>query len=54
MTKVIILVVLFASVQSIFDIMDFGAIPHSDTIDSQFVNAKAIYEAIKAANSSTT
>ena len=35
-----------------FDIIQFGAVPHSDNVKDHFTNQKAIMEAIKAANES--
>lgn len=32
---------------------DFGAVPHSDTLEAQMVNADALFKAISAANSSS-
>ena len=37
---------------SAFDITDYGAVPHSDTVSAQFRNQKAILEAFRAANAS--
>jgi hypothetical protein len=38
---------------TIFDIEQFGAIPHSDELKAQFINQKAIMSAIKAASQSS-
>ena len=53
MNKPILLIATFLILTtSIFDITHFGAVPNSDTISDQFKNAKAILDAIKAANAS--
>jgi hypothetical protein len=55
MNKSILLVAtLLIFTTSIFDITHYGAVPNSDTITDQFKNAKAILDAIKAANASIT
>jgi hypothetical protein len=52
MLKIITLVTLLVLSSAVFDIMHFGAIPHSDTVPSQQTNARAILSAIIAANAS--
>lgn len=52
--KLLILSTLLIIACSIFDITHFGAVPNSDTITDQFKNQKAILDAIRAANASTT
>lgn len=41
-------------INCVFDIMQFGAIPHSDNVKDHFQNQKAITQAFLAANASTT
>jgi hypothetical protein len=48
--QVILLLGLLCLSQSIFDIISFGAVPHSDTVPDQFKNQKALHDAIVAAN----
>jgi hypothetical protein len=50
--KVIILSLLVFLSLSVYDIMQFGAVPNSDTVIDQFKNQKAILAAIAAANTS--
>ena len=45
--KFIVLAVMIIMTTSVFDIMQFGAIPHSDTIHDQFKNTDAILMAIE-------
>lgn len=52
MHRTIFLLLCIVLCSSVYDILDFGAIPHSDTVQDQQLNAKAILEAIKAANMS--
>ena len=54
MKIIICILLLLVSSSSLFDIMQFGAIPDSDTVHDQFINSKAILETIKAANASKT
>ena len=44
---------LVGSVLSVYDIMQFGAIPHSDNVKDHFINQNALNQAFKAANMST-
>ena len=39
-------------VSCVYDIEQFGAVAHSDTVSDQFRNSKAILAAVQAANSS--
>jgi hypothetical protein len=50
--KLIIITLLLTLSFSIYDILQFGAIPNSDTVTDQFKNQRAILNAIAAANSS--
>jgi hypothetical protein len=50
----IFLIVLMHDVRAIYDIEQFGAISNSDTLKSQFINQKAITDAILAASKSST
>lgn len=52
MLKIISLAAMLVLATSVFDIMHFGAIPHSDTVPDQQTNSRAILAAIKAANAS--
>ena len=52
--KLLILSTLLFIAYSVFDITHFGAVSDSDTVTDQFKNQKAILDAIKAANASTT
>lgn len=54
MNKLIYLVLLIISVHSAIDIMQYGAVPHSDNIRDHFQNQKAISQAILAVNASQT
>jgi len=54
MYKLILLAILLICIHSAFDIMQFGAIPHSDNVKDHFQNQKAINQAILAANASAT
>ena len=51
--KIILLLTLITISLSVYDILHFGAIPHSDTVRDQFKNSEAILEAIRVANAST-
>ena len=48
--KLLLIALLIGLSASVYDVLSFGAIPHSDTVHDQFINAKAILNAIKAAN----
>jgi len=50
--KLIIITSLLVLCFSIYDILQFGAVPNSDTVSDQFRNQRAILNAIAAANSS--
>lgn len=52
MLKVLSIALMLVLSTSLFNILDFGAIPHSDTVPDQQANARAILKAIIAANSS--
>ena len=54
MIKILITAFLLSTVLCIFDIEHFGAIPNQDHLSAQRANTRAILEAIKAANSTTT
>lgn len=50
--KVIVLALFVSLSLSVYDIMQFGAVPNSDTVVDQFKNQRAILDAIAAANTS--
>lgn len=53
---IILLIVFFSFLQhtsAIWNILDFGALPHVDTVTAQFANQKAILQAVEKANSTT-
>jgi hypothetical protein len=52
MLKILLLTTLLVLGSSVYDILSFGAVPNSDTVHDQFINAEAILKAIQAANSS--
>ncbi len=55
MNKSLLCIAIFIiSINSAVDIMQFGAIPHSDNVKDHFQNQKAIQQAILAANASIT
>ena len=54
MIRIFITTVLLSKVLCIFDIEHFGAIANQDHLSAQRANTRAIIEAIKAANSTTT
>ena len=54
MIRIFITTVLLSKVLCIFDIEHFGAIANQDQLSAQRANTRAIIEAIKAANSTTT
>ena len=47
-----LVIILLLSIPSycVFDVLSFGAVPNSDTLQSQLKNTQAILKAIKAAN----
>lgn len=49
----LIFCLIIISTLAVFDIMHYGAIPHSDNVKDHFVNQKAIMSAILAANASS-
>jgi len=55
--KLQILIIAFLSflqhTYAIWNILDFGALPHVDTLSAQFANQKAILQAVQKANSTT-
>lgn len=52
--KALLFVLFILFTNGAFDIMQYGAIPHSDTVRDHFQNQKAIIQAFLAANMSTT
>ena len=52
--KLLLVCLIFKAVHSIFDIGQFGAIPHQDHISAQFANQQAFLKAVNAANSTDT
>jgi hypothetical protein len=53
-SKIFISFIFIATVTSVYDITQFGAVPNSDVVSDQFKNQKAILAAIAAANQSNT
>ena len=51
--KMILFIVLLVDALCLHNIMDYGAVPNSDTITDQFKNQQALFKAIYAANSSS-
>ena len=47
---IFICTILLQEVQNVFDIMNFGAVPHSDNVKDHFQNSNALMKAIKAAS----
>ena len=41
-TSYLLIICLVISVNSVHNILDYGAIPHKDTIEAQNINSKAI------------
>ena len=50
----LLLVFIIISLQGAVDIMQFGAVPHSDNVRDHFQNQKAITLALQKANQSLT
>jgi hypothetical protein len=51
---VIVFLQLASYVNSIYNILDFGALPHTDHLSAHFANQKAFLEAVNKANSTNT
>ena len=54
MKRLAIIACLVLTCFSVYDILNYGAIPHSDTVTDQFINQRAILKAIADANKSMT
>ncbi len=52
--KLILVCILMIGINSVVDIMQFGAVPFSDNVKDHFQNQKAIAQALLAANASLT